>query len=97
MVLHALGRFRCGSKTGNLGVFRYFQCLKASLQASATGSVQAGAVSANDVVTAHTSKSRRTVDKSGLDLSKLKRMAMDKILPGVPPLKPAEEFEVNCT
>ncbi len=97
MVLHALGRCRRGSKTGNLGAFRHFQCLKASLEASATGSIENGAVSVNDVVKTHISNSRKTVDKSGLDLSKLKRMAMDKPLPGVPPLKPAEEFKVNCT
>ncbi len=96
MMIHALGRCRRGSKTGYLGVCRYLQCLKAPLEASGTGSVEGSTLSGKDVVTTHVSRSRKTVDKSGLDLSRLKRMAMDKPFPGVPPLKQAEEIEVNC-
>ncbi len=98
MVLHVLGRCRRGSKTGNLGgVFRYLQCLKTSLEASGTGSVEDATPLAKDIVMTHVSRSTKTVDKSDLDFSRLKRMSMDKPPPGVPPLKHADEIEVNCT
>ncbi len=97
MIFRALGQCRRGSKTGNLGVFRCLQCMKTSLEAPGTGSVEDTTPLAKDIVMTHLSHSTKTVDKSGLDFSTLKRMSMDKPPPGVPPLKHADEIEVNCT